>query len=87
MNMNLTLLGQTATFAFFVGCCWKFVWPLVTSAMRERQEAIAAGLQASEEADAKLADAANHAEYFGYSKPATTWLCERDMLTLPLIHI
>ena len=62
MNINLTLIGQTITFIVFVWFCMKYIWPPLISAMRERQEQIAAGLRASEEADKKLADAASGAE-------------------------
>ena len=62
MNMNLTLFGQSITFAVFVWFCYRYIWPPVISMMRERQENIAAGLKASEEAEVKLAEAANEAE-------------------------
>jgi len=62
MNITATLLGQSITFALFVWFCMKFIWPPLVNMMRERQEAIAAGLRASEEADKKLADAATDAE-------------------------
>jgi F-type H+-transporting ATPase subunit b len=61
MNLNATLLGQTITFVIFVLFCMKYIWPMIGVAMRERQDAIAAGLQASEEADRKLAQAASNA--------------------------
>ena len=62
MNLTATLIGQSLTFAVFVWFCMKFIWPPLVNAMRERQEAIAAGLRASEEADKKLAEAATGAE-------------------------
>ncbi len=62
MNLGATLIGQSITFLIFVWFCLKFIWPPIRTAMRERQEAIAAGLAASEEADRKLADAATGAE-------------------------
>ena len=62
MNIGLTLIGQSVTFAVFVWFCMKYIWPPIRTAMRERQESIAAGLAASEEADRKLADAASGAE-------------------------
>ena len=62
MNLTATLLGQSITFAIFVWFCMKFIWPPLRTAMRERQEAIAAGLSAAEAADKKLADAASGAE-------------------------
>lgn len=54
MNINLTLIGQSITFAFFVWFCWKYIWPPIVTAMRERQAAIAEGLAASERAEKDL---------------------------------
>lgn len=62
MNLNATLIGQSITFLVFVMFCMKYIWPPIKQAMLERQEAIASGLRASEEADEKLAQAANNAE-------------------------
>ena len=62
MNIGLTLIGQSITFVVFVWFCMKFIWPPLRDMMRERQEAIAAGLAAAEEADKKLAEAASGAE-------------------------
>ena len=50
MNLNMTLIGQTLTFIVFVAACWKWIWPLLINAMRERQEAIAEGLASAERA-------------------------------------
>ncbi len=50
MNINWTFIGQSLTFFVFVWFCWKYIWPPIVKAMRERQEAIAAGLSASERA-------------------------------------
>ena len=72
MNLNLTLIGQTIAFLFVVLFTMKAIWPMIISAMRERQEAIAAGLRASEEADQKLALASSSAE---------------EEMVLSLIHI
>lgn len=54
MNINLTLIGQTITFVVFVWFCYKFIWPYLITAMRERQQAIAAGLEAGERAGRDL---------------------------------
>ena len=54
MNITLTLLGQTVAFFVFVGFCWKFIWPLLITAMRERQETIAAGLENAAKAERDL---------------------------------
>lgn len=54
MNPNLTLIGQTITFFIFAWFCMKFVWPLLLNAMKEREEKIAEGLEASERASKDL---------------------------------
>lgn len=48
MNINLTLLGQSLTFAVFVWFCMKFIWPPVMAALNERKQTIADGLAAAE---------------------------------------
>ena len=62
MNLTATLIGQSVTFFVFVWFCMKYIWPPLRDIMRERQETIAAGLRASEEADLKLAQAATNAD-------------------------
>ncbi len=54
MNLNLTLIGQSVAFAFFVWFCLRYIWPPVIQAMRERQQRIAKGLAASERAEKDL---------------------------------
>lgn len=54
MNINLTLIGQSISFLFFVAFCMKFVWPAITNAMAERQKLIADGLEAAERASRDL---------------------------------
>src|SRR5262245_1877359 len=49
------------TFAVFVWFCWKFIWPPVITAMRERQKTIADGLEAAEKAKRDLAAAQERA--------------------------
>lgn len=49
MNINLTLIGQSITFAIFVWFCMKFIWPPIMNALRERQKKIADGLAAAEQ--------------------------------------
>ena len=58
MNINLTLLGQSITFVIFVWFCMRFAWPPIKAMMVERQEAIATGLRASQDAEERLAKAA-----------------------------
>lgn len=54
MNLTLMLFAQTFTFIVFVWFCWKFIWPPVINAMRERQKAIAEGLASAERAGKDL---------------------------------
>ncbi|MCK5721219.1 MAG: F0F1 ATP synthase subunit B [Gammaproteobacteria bacterium] len=48
MNINLTLIGQSITFIFFVMFVMKFVWPPLVGALEERKKTIADGLAAAE---------------------------------------
>ena len=48
MNINLTLIGQSITFFFFVVFCMKLVWPPIMRALEERKKTIADGLAAAE---------------------------------------
>jgi F-type H+-transporting ATPase subunit b len=54
MTLNLTLIGQSITFFVFVWFCWKFIWPPVVKAMKDRQVAIGEGLAAAERAEKSL---------------------------------
>ena len=76
MNFNLTFAGQMISFVVFVLFCMKYVWPPLTAMMRERQQAIADGLekaaaaekqleQANEAADAELEEAKKQIEDAG----------------------
>ena len=48
MNINLTLIGQSITFALFVWFCMKYIWPPVMGALEARRKEIADGLAAAE---------------------------------------
>jgi len=48
MHFNLTLIGQSISFAFFVWFCMKFIWPPIVTALEERKKQIADGLAAAE---------------------------------------
>jgi len=48
MNINLTLIGQSITFAVFVWFCMKYVWPPIMNALEQRKAKIADGLAAAE---------------------------------------
>ena len=54
MNINLTLIGQTISFFIFVAFVFKFVWPPIMNAMKERSEKIANGLEAADRAERDL---------------------------------
>lgn len=57
MTINLTMLGQLISFVMFVLFCMKYVWPPLTQAMRERQKALAEGLEKAVLAEQKLEQA------------------------------
>jgi F-type H+-transporting ATPase subunit b len=48
MNINMTLIGQSITFAIFVWFCMKYVWPPVINALEARRKQIADGLAAAD---------------------------------------
>lgn len=54
MNINLTLIGQTVTFFFFVWFCYSFVWRIIRTMMDERAQKIADGLEAADRASHDL---------------------------------
>ena len=54
MNINWTIVGQSITFFVFIWFCWKFIWPPLIDAMRERQKTIADGLASAERAEKDL---------------------------------
>lgn len=54
MNINLTLIGQTISFAFLVLFCMKIVWPALLGIMQAREKRIADGLEAANRADKDL---------------------------------
>lgn len=54
MNINLTLIGQSITFLFFVWFCHAFVWKAIRNAMEEREKQIADGLDAADRAGRDL---------------------------------
>ncbi|MEE8059186.1 MAG: F0F1 ATP synthase subunit B [Pseudomonadales bacterium] len=54
MNINLTLIGQSITFLFFVWFCKAFVWAAIRNAMDERENQIRDGLEAADRAGKDL---------------------------------
>ncbi len=61
MNINMTLIGQSITFAFFVWFCMKFVWPPIVGALEARKKLIADGLAAADRGKHELELAAKRA--------------------------
>jgi F-type H+-transporting ATPase subunit b len=61
MNINLTLIGQTITFAIFVWFCMKFIWPPIVHALETRRKQIADGLAAGDRGRHELELAAKRA--------------------------
>lgn len=62
MTINLTMLGQLISFVLFVLFCMKFVWPPLTRIMRERQRALAEGLEKAAAAERQLEEANSAAD-------------------------
>jgi F-type H+-transporting ATPase subunit b len=54
VNINLTLIGQSITFFFFVWFCHAFVWRAIRNMMDERSKKIADGLEAADRASQDL---------------------------------
>ncbi len=48
MNINATLFGQMITFAIFVWITYKFIWPLFSKVLDERQSKIAHDISSAE---------------------------------------
>ncbi len=61
MYMNMTLIGQSITFAVFVWFCMKFVWPPIVNALEARKKQIADGLAAADRGKHELELAAKRA--------------------------
>lgn len=61
MNINMTLIGQSITFAVFVWFCMKFVWPPIVGALEARKKQIADGLAAADRGKHELELAAKRA--------------------------
>lgn len=62
MDINATILGQAISFAIFVWFTMKFVWPVIRSAIDEREAEISKGLQNAEQARVSLDNAQSEAE-------------------------
>jgi F-type H+-transporting ATPase subunit b len=55
VDFNLTLIGQSIAMIVFVWFCMKYVWPLIMTAIEQRQTQIADGLAAAEKGTNSLA--------------------------------
>lgn len=64
MNINLTLIGQSITFLFFVWFCKAFVWSAIRNAMDEREKQMADGLEAADRAGRDLELAQEKATHY-----------------------
>ncbi|HEY2418576.1 MAG TPA: F0F1 ATP synthase subunit B [Steroidobacteraceae bacterium] len=62
MNLNATIIAQMIIFCALVWFTMKFVWPMITGAMTERQTKIAEGLAAGERGQKDLAAAESRVE-------------------------
>lgn len=62
MNINATLIAQSLAFFVFLWFCWKFIWPFLITAMRERQQTLAEGLENAAKAERDLAAAEARAD-------------------------
>lgn len=60
MDINVTLFGEMLTFAVLVWVTMKYIWPPLIKAIEERQQKIAAGLEASERGKRELELAQTH---------------------------
>jgi len=56
------MIGQMIAFVMFVLYCMRYVWPPLITVMRERQAALAEGLQKAAAAEEKLEEANSAAE-------------------------
>ena len=61
MNLNYTLLGQMLSFAILIWFTVKFIWPPLMAAIEERQQKIAEGLAAADNAQKNLAQSQDKA--------------------------
>lgn len=56
------MIGQSIAFLVFLWFCWKFIWPHLIRAMRERQSTIAKGLDDAAKAERDLHNAQARAD-------------------------
>ena len=73
MNINATLFVQALSFAALIWFTVRFVWPMITDAMDERNKRIADGLAAAEAGQQSL-EGSGDVEPFGVRRAG------RDMM-------
>jgi len=54
MDINATIIGQFITFSILIWVTMKYVWPPITKTLFEREQKIAAGLEAAERSKREL---------------------------------
>lgn len=57
MNLNATIIAQMIVFAIVVWVTMKWLWPMITEPIEQRQQRIAAGLEAADRGQKDLAAA------------------------------
>lgn len=64
MQINLTILGQSISFIFFVIFCMKYIWPKIISAIEARQKKITEGIALFEKAKVDLDNAHKQGDFY-----------------------
>lgn len=62
MNLNFTLIGQMITFLVLWFIIYRYVWPIFSASLSERQTKIAQGLSMADHAKYKLQEADQQAQ-------------------------
>ena len=62
MNLNLTLIGQSLAFLFFVWFCGTVIWPRFMAILEQRRRTIVEGLEAAKKGQLEFRDAQMNAE-------------------------
>jgi len=62
VDITVTLIVQMLVFMTFVWVVMKFIWPIILTAMTEREKKIAAGLAAAEQGQKDLSEAKSRAD-------------------------
>ena len=62
MNLNLTMIAQTLSFALFIWIAVVWIWPMILVKIETRQKLIADGLAEAEQGRSSLAEAHRQTE-------------------------